>query len=209
MIEWVFSKSFSSAPDWSCLRIIIQHKKSGSWCMAFRLHIYNWHWNKKIGEYIWLLPLSALFSSPQYYRKSSLLLPYEWIGISWCYKSTGNKIILFIPDDCKFSANSSFQMSVNLFAEKIVLLQQACYNHTSFFFLEKTIVLVDPICSARSPGEPQRPHQEDVEELQMLLEGEVLQQAWSFGEKLQIRNKNLKSLWFIEKSSVFRIYNCV
>jgi hypothetical protein len=83
-------------------------------------------------------------------------------------------------------------MSVNLFAEKIVLLQQACYNHTSFFFLEKTIVLVDPICSARSPGEPQRPHQEDVEELQMLLEGEVLQQAWSFGEKLQIRNKNKK-----------------
>jgi hypothetical protein len=43
----------------------------------------------------------------------------------------------------------------------------------------------------------------------MLLEGEVLQQAWSFGEKLQIRNKNLKSLWFIEKSSVFRIYNYV
>lgn len=80
-------------------------------------------------------------------------------------------------------------MSVNLFAEKIVLLHQACYNHTSFFFLKDNCIGRSN-CSARSPGEPQRPHQEDVEELQMLLEGEVLQQAWSFGEKLQIWNKN-------------------
>jgi hypothetical protein len=80
---------------------------------------------------------SALFSSPQYYRKSSLLLPYEWIGIRWCYKSTGNKLYY------------SFQMSVNLFAEKIVLLHQACYNHTSLFFLKDNCI-GRTNCSARS-----------------------------------------------------------
>jgi hypothetical protein len=95
--------------------------------------------------------------------------------------------MLFIADECKLFANSSFQMSVNLFAEKI--LHQACYNHTSFFFLKDNCIGRSN-CSARSLVSLKKSPQEDDEDLRMLLEGEALQQAWSFGEKLQICNKN-------------------